>query len=177
MVSRWWNEPNLKVFWSGTPEEYFRLYDVSARAMLGRSRLPVQVTGDGAGGLVEALAARHEDGRIGVLAWNVTLDQTKIGGDPRQDRRVRIRVSVPPGAAYMVRHYRIDAGHSNIVPAWERMRRGAPWPSDDQWAELQERNTLDELGPPERAIAGGDGLLEFGFDLPMPGVSGLELIP
>ena len=82
-----------------------------------------------------------------------------------------------PGAAYMVRHYRIDAGHSNIVPAWERMRRGAPWPSDDQWAELQERNTLDELGPPERAIAGGDGLLEFGFDLPMPGVSGLELIP
>ena len=36
-MSRWafevWNEPNLEVFWSGTPEEYFRLYDVSARAV------------------------------------------------------------------------------------------------------------------------------------------------
>jgi len=154
-----------------------RYWALALLARLGRLRLPVQVSGDGAGGLVQALAARHEDGRIGVLAWNVTLDQSKIGGDPVLDRRVRIRVSAPPGAAYVVRHYRIDAGHSNIVPAWERMRRGAPWPSDGQWAELRERNTLDELGPPERATAGGDGVLEFGFDLPMPGVSCLELIP
>lgn len=28
-----WNEPNLDVFWSGTPQEYFRLYDVSAAAI------------------------------------------------------------------------------------------------------------------------------------------------
>ena len=63
------------------------------------------------------------------------------------------------------------------VRAWEQMRRGAPWPSDGQWAELRERNTLDELGPPERATAGRDGVLESGFDLPMPGVSCLELIP
>ncbi|MGB9378018.1 MAG: hypothetical protein WCB04_10955 [Mycobacteriales bacterium] len=28
-----WNEANLEVFWSGTQEEYFRLYDVSARAV------------------------------------------------------------------------------------------------------------------------------------------------
>jgi xylan 1,4-beta-xylosidase len=36
-VSRWgfeiWNEANLEVFWSGTQEEYFRLYDVAARAI------------------------------------------------------------------------------------------------------------------------------------------------
>jgi xylan 1,4-beta-xylosidase len=36
-LSKWafevWNEPNLDVFWSGTPTEYFRLYDVSARAV------------------------------------------------------------------------------------------------------------------------------------------------
>jgi len=154
-----------------------RYWALALLARLGRSRLPVQMSGDGAGGLVEALAARHEDGRIGVLAWNVTLDQSKIGGDPLLDRQVRIRVSVPPGAAYVIRHYRIDAGHSNIVRAWEQMRRGAPWPSDGQWAELRERNTLDELGPPERATAGRDGVLESGFDLPMPGVSCLELIP
>ncbi|WP_220199919.1 GH39 family glycosyl hydrolase [Ktedonospora formicarum] len=36
-VSQWgfevWNEPNLKVFWTGTQQEYFRLYDVAARAI------------------------------------------------------------------------------------------------------------------------------------------------
>lgn len=154
-----------------------RYWALALLARLGRSRLPATVAGDGAGGLVEALAARHEDGRIGILAWNITLDQSKIGGDPLLDRRIRVRVSVPARTAYTVRHYRIDAGHSNIVPAWERMRRGAPWPSAEQWSALDEQNTLDELGPPERAIAGPDGVLEFAFDLPMPGVSCLELVP
>ena len=154
-----------------------RYWALALLARLGGARLPVTVSGDGAGGLVEALAARHEDGRIGILAWNVTLDQGKIGGDQLLDRRIRVDVSVPAGTAYAVRHYRIDAGHSNIVPAWERMRHGARWPSPEQWAELDKLNTLEELDPPERAAAGGDGMLEFAFDLPMPGVSYLELVP
>jgi xylan 1,4-beta-xylosidase len=154
-----------------------RYWAMALLGRLGRSRLPVSVSGDGAGGLVEALAARHDDGRIGVLAWNVTLDQSKIGGDPLLDRRVRLRVSVPPGAICAVRHYRIDEGHSNVVPVWERMRDGAPWPSPDQWAELDELNTMDELGPPRQEVAGADGVLELGFDLPMPGVSYLEIVP
>jgi xylan 1,4-beta-xylosidase len=154
-----------------------RYWALALLARLGRSRLPVTVSGDGARGLVEALAARHEDGRIGVLAWNVTLDQGKIGGDPMLDRPVLVRLSVPPGTTYTVRHYRIDAGRSNIVQAWERMRGGAAWPSAGQWASLQELNTLDELVSPRRATAGSDGVLEFGFDLPMPAVSYLELVP
>jgi xylan 1,4-beta-xylosidase len=153
-----------------------RFWALALLARLGRSRLPVSVTGDGADGLVEALAARHDDGRIGVLTWNVTLDQGKIGGDPLLDRPVRLHVSVPAGVSYAVRHYRIDAEHSNIVPAWEQMSRGAAWPDEDQWAVLREMNTLDELGPPSRAAA-DDGVLEFAFELPMPGVSYLELIP
>lgn len=28
-----WNEPNLDVFWTGTPEDYLHLYDVTARAV------------------------------------------------------------------------------------------------------------------------------------------------
>ncbi|HYX50780.1 MAG TPA: hypothetical protein VE843_13610, partial [Ktedonobacteraceae bacterium] len=36
-VSQWgfeiWNEPNLKVFWTGTQSEYFQLYDIAARAI------------------------------------------------------------------------------------------------------------------------------------------------
>ncbi|HEV2256739.1 MAG TPA: hypothetical protein VGS06_26695 [Streptosporangiaceae bacterium] len=154
-----------------------RYWAMALLRRLGRSRLPVSVRGDGAGGLVEALAARHDDGRIGVLAWNVTLDQSKIAGAPLLDRTVRLRVAAPPGTAYTARHYRIDEGDSNIVPAWERMRGGAPWPTPDQWARLRELNTLDELRLPAQVTADGAGMLEFGFDLPMPAVSYLELIP
>jgi xylan 1,4-beta-xylosidase len=154
-----------------------RYWAMALLGRLGRTRLPVSVSGDGAGGLVEALAARHDDGRIGILAWNVTLDQSKIGGDPLLDRRIRVRVPVPAGTAYDIRHDRIDAGHSNIVTAWEQMRDGAPWPSRQQWATLAQLNTLDQLRPPERATASGDGTLEVGFDLPMPAVSYLELTP
>ena len=154
-----------------------RYWALALLARLGRYRLPVSVSGDGAGGLVEALAARHDDGRTGILAWNVTLNQGKIGGDPVLDRRVQVRVAAAPGASYTVRHYRIDAQHSNVVPVWEHMRRGAQWPTEEQWARLGELNTLDELCPPERAATGTDGMLEFVFDLPMPGVSCLELIP
>ncbi len=57
-----------------------RYWAMALLGRLGRSRLPVSVRGDGAGGLVEALAARHDDGRIGVLAWNVTLDWDPVPG-------------------------------------------------------------------------------------------------
>ena len=41
------------------------------------ARLGVTVTGDGGGSLVEAVAARRDDGTVGVLVWNGTLHQTK----------------------------------------------------------------------------------------------------
>jgi xylan 1,4-beta-xylosidase len=156
-----------------------RYWALSLLAGMGRHRLRVAVHGDGAGGLVEALAARHDDGRTGILVWNGTLDQGKIAGDVRLDREVRLRVRLPPGPSYTARHYRIDADHSNIVVAWEKLRgpaRGpdsAAWPRDGQWRTLREMNTLDELGPPARATTG----TEFAFRLPMPGVSYFELVP
>ncbi|HTX27552.1 MAG TPA: hypothetical protein VME19_11095 [Streptosporangiaceae bacterium] len=153
-----------------------RYWALALLARLGPHRLPVRIGGDGAGGLVQALAARHDDGRVGILAWNGTLDQGKIDGDPDLDRQVRLRVQVAPGSSYTVSHFRVDAGHSNIVPAWERMSRGASWPSEEQWTALGELNTLDELVPPEAHAASG-GILEFAFALPMPGVSYLELVP
>ena len=151
-----------------------RYWALRLLAGLGRHRLRVQVRGDGAGGLVQALAARHDDGRTGILVWNGTLDQGKIAGDTRLDREIALRVLAPPGASYTVRHYRIDAEHSNIVPAWEKLRDGAAWPRGGQWRALRELNTLDELVPPARVTG---GLLELAFELPMPGVSYLELAP
>jgi len=157
-----------------------RYWALALLAGLGRHRLRTTVTGDGAGGLTEALAARHDDGRIGVLVWHGTLDQGKMAGARELDRQVRLRVNVTPGTSYTVRHYRIDSAHSNIVAAWERQRGGAAWPDDRQWQALREMNTLDELEPAARAAAGAAGAagaLELTFDLPMPGVSYLHLVP
>jgi len=153
-----------------------RYWALALLARLGPHRLAVDVRGDGALGLVDALAARHDDGRVGILVWNGTLDQGKIGGDPVLSRVVRLSVYVPPGASYTVRHYRIDAGHSNIVPVWEQMRDGAAWPSSEQWPVLHSANRLEELVPPER-VAAADGVVELAFSLPMPGVSYVELAP
>ncbi len=156
-----------------------RYWALSLLAGMGRHRLRTSVTGDGAGGLVEALAARHDDGCIGILVWNATLDQGKMAGDPELDRQVRVRAQLEPGTSYTVRHYRIDAEHSNIAATWAWLRGGADWPDQGQWRTLRALNTLDELRAPERVSArvSARATLEFTFDLPMPGISYLELVP
>ncbi len=69
---------------------------VGARAARAAARDPPRrsrSTGDGAGSLVEALSSRSPSGEIGVLVWNLTLDQTKASGfgrpGPTGDRRDR----------------------------------------------------------------------------------------
>jgi xylan 1,4-beta-xylosidase len=65
-VRRWpfevWNEPNLAVFWSGTPDDYFRLYDLTAAAL--RAVDPSLLVGgpsSAAAGWIEPFLA-HADG-------------------------------------------------------------------------------------------------------------------
>ncbi len=181
----------------GAPEELFhggfgllsvgnlrkpRFWALAALARLGGSELAVHIAGDGAWGLVEALAARGGDGRIGVLVWNSTLDQSKVHGDPLLGRRVRLRICTRPGTGYTVSHHRVDAAHSNIVAEWEQMRGTAPWPDGRQWQLLRAANTLAELTPPKTHPAGpgrttGTGGLDLDFTLPMPGISYVELSP
>jgi xylan 1,4-beta-xylosidase len=152
-----------------------RFWALALLARLGTQELAVDIEGDGAWSMVEALAARDTGGRIGVLVWNAPLDQHHTGGDPRLDRDIRLRVKTE-GPGYTVTHYRIDAGHSNVVAAWERMRGGAGWPDDAQWQALAEVNVLEELTPADRVTpAGGEVMLDFA--LPMPAVSYLELVP
>jgi xylan 1,4-beta-xylosidase len=60
-----WNEPNLVVFWSGSRDEYLRLYDESARALKSvDDRLRVGGPSTAAGEWVETLAAHAES--VGV---------------------------------------------------------------------------------------------------------------
>ncbi len=116
---------------------------------LGDQRLGVALSGDGGGSLVEAVAARSDDGSIGVLAWNLTLDQTKAAGSADLARDVRVAVDgLEPGASYRLTHERVDEDHSNVASAWGRLRReGQDWPDDEQWAALREADRLDELEP------------------------------
>jgi xylan 1,4-beta-xylosidase len=143
---------------------------------LGRHRLDVAVSGDGAGSLVQSVAARTDDDAVGVLVWNGTLDQSKAGGDEALARRITTRVVALDATAYELRHFRVDAEHSNVTGTWERIGGGAAWPDDAQWAELAQADRLDELYP-RQTVQPVAGQLVIDFDLPMPGISFLQLIP
>jgi xylan 1,4-beta-xylosidase len=122
---------------------------------------------------VESWAARHDDGRIGVLVWNATLNHAQADGAPELTRTITLTVDGLSGRRHRVTHHRIDEGHSNIEAVWRAMG-GGDWPENGQWDKLRAADTLDELRPPA-TVAGGTVTLRF--DLPMPGVSFIELTP
>jgi len=143
---------------------------------LGPHRLGVTVTGDGGGSLVEAVAARRDDGTVGVLVWNGTLHQTKAGGDDALARHLVLRVAgLDETVSHLLRHFRVDATHSNITSVWESIGGGADWPNDDQWDALQRADQLDALHPPRSFDPASERAVDF--DLPMPGISYLEFSP
>jgi xylan 1,4-beta-xylosidase len=154
-----------------------RFWALAMLERLATEEIAVELDGDGAGGLVDAWGSRDpDDGRVAVALWNVTLDQTRSAGEPLLDRAVNLRVEGLAGAAYELRHLRVDLERSNIAAVWEAMSGGAAWPDGDQWAALRRANRLEELEPPRRAPAAG-GVVEAAFDLPMPSVSLVELVP
>ncbi len=154
-----------------------RFWALALAERLGDHELVVAVTGDGADSLVQSMAARDEEGRTGVLVWNGTLDQSRVDGAPLLDRRVRLRVDGLDAAAYTVTHHRVDENHSNIRAVWRATGRGADWPADEaRWEALRAADRLETLGEQQQvAPAGGSVTLEF--ELPMPGVSYLEIVP
>ncbi|HYI65330.1 MAG TPA: hypothetical protein VEW95_00235 [Candidatus Limnocylindrales bacterium] len=139
-------------------------------------RLATTVTGDGAGDMVQAIGSGAEDGRVTIVAWNGTVDVTRAGGAPILDRSASLTVSGLVAARYRLRHRRLDATHSNLVARWAQMGGTADWPDEAQWTELAARDHLEELEP-ERIVEPRGGSLELAFELPMPSVSLLELIP
>ncbi|MPZ94815.1 MAG: xylan 1,4-beta-xylosidase [Propionibacteriales bacterium] len=144
---------------------------------LGETRLPVALAGDGAGSLVEAIGTRTEDGVVSVLAWNMTLDQTKADGSEPLAREVAVQVDgLVPGATYSLAHHRVDADHSNVPGVWGRLRDDdQAWPTDQQWETLRDADRLDSLAPAGEVVAGPDGRVVVAFSLPMPSMSLLEL--
>ncbi len=146
---------------------------------LGDVQLPATVEGDGAGGLVNALAARADDGEAAVLVWNSSLDQSRIPGDELLARDAAVTVRGLPVGKVTVQHYRVDEEHNNVFSVWRDLG-GAErdWPdSEDEWRRLRAGDELVEFEPARVETIGDDGQLRRTFRLPQPGISYLSIVP
>ena len=152
-----------------------RFWAISILEQLGDDELPAELSGDGAGGLVEAWASRDADGRVAIAIWNGTLDQSKTDGDERLARDITLAIDGLPEGRYTLRHRRLDFDHSNIQAVWTR-EGGRDWPDEAGWARLRAADRLDDLEP-ERVAEVAGGRIELQFGLPMPAISLVELVP
>ena len=132
-----------------------------------------ELSGDGAASLVEAWASRG-DRRVAIAVWNGTLDQGKADGDFSLGRNVTLALTELEPGTYLFRHRRLDHDHSNIHGLWQSFGDD-DWPDDFGWDRLRERDYLEDFEPPRSIEIGQDGMFEFVFDLPMPGMSLIEL--
>lgn len=138
-----------------------RYHALTMLAALGDTELPVTASGDGADGLVQTWASRHDDGRVTVLVWVSTLDQSKRDGDPALTRRVTLAVH---GAALRAATVtRLDRDHGDITTLAARLGVDG-WPTDDQWAALR---AADRLTP--------EPLDALEIDVPQPGAVLIEI--
>ncbi|WP_238007483.1 xylan 1,4-beta-xylosidase [Dactylosporangium sp. AC04546] len=135
---------------------------------LGPTQLPVRLTGDGAGSLVECWASRDPStGAVGVLLWNGTLDHGKASVAAPLDRSVVLRVEGLPATRHTLTQWRVDADHNNIAARWAALG-GGDWPAPSQWSALAAGDVLE---PSSTTLF--ESTVEV--SLPMPSIVYLEL--
>ena len=140
---------------------------------LGPDSVAVEMTGDGAASLVEALATKKPDGTIEVLVWNGTLNQAQYRGCALLDRVLDIHLTGIDQPAYRVRLARIDEDHSNLVG---KVDPTLIWPTEEQWRQLRDKDMLDEITVADR-VSCPDETFTYRVTLPMPGVLRLRMEP
>jgi len=120
---------------------------------------------------VDALATFNGRDCVSVLVWRHADDQHAADTAARE---VALSIERLPFAGPVgVRHWRIDARHSNSHTAWQALGRPQD-PSEGQLRAIKERQGL-ELLEPEREIAGAGGRVTLTVALPLPSVSLLEI--
>ena len=179
--SRWsfevWNEPNLEVFWSGTRDEFWRLYDVTVNAVRAvDDQLVVGGPSTAAAGWVDGLLEHVASSGAPVdfvsthTYGNAPLDvRATLARHGREDAQIWwTEWGVSPthfgnandgvfSAAFLVRGMRSAAGRIDALSYWV---------VSDQF---------EELGRPPRLLHGGFGLRTVG-ELRKPRWWGLWLL-
>ena len=135
-----------------------RYHALHLLAQLGETELPVSATGDGADGLVQAWASRHDDGSLTVLVWNHTLDQQKAAGEASLARTVRLDLDGLDEATTAT-VTRLDADHGDVATLAARLGV-EDWPTDEQWEQLRAADTL-AAQPAELVRTAGGASLEI----------------
>jgi xylan 1,4-beta-xylosidase len=167
-VSGWgfevWNEPNLEVFWTGTQDDYLRLYDEAARALKDVDRrLVVGGPSTAASEWIEALAAYCEK-----HALPLELATTHTYGNLPLDFRGVLEDHGFGDADILWTEWGVGSTHfgpihdgvsgapfvlSGMQSAQHRMTALAYWVVSDHF---------EELGRPPRLFHDGFGLLTLG---------------
>jgi xylan 1,4-beta-xylosidase len=168
VVEQWsfevWNEANLEVFWSGTPEEYLKLYDVTAAAVrVVDSRLVVGGPSSAAAGWVEELLAHAERSEAPV-----DFISTHTYGSPPLDFRPMLERYGRAGTPIWWTEWGVTPTHFNevsdavfsgtflargMLSAMGRIECLSYWVVSDHF---------EELGRPPALLHGGFGLRTVG---------------
>jgi xylan 1,4-beta-xylosidase len=143
---------------------------------LREERIATDVSGDGAGDMVDAIASRGRDGDLAIVVWNGTADVSKSAGEPLLDRTVELRVTGLTAGEFEIRHRRLDEHHSNLNRSWAGLAGDREWPDDAGWQELRRADRLEDLDG-VTTVDAGDASVTLSFGLPMPAVSLIELTP
>ena len=168
VVEQWsfevWNEANLEVFWSGQPEDYLKLYDVTAAAVREvDSRLVVGGPSSAAAGWVEELLAHAEKSGAPV-----DFVSTHTYGAPPLDFRPMLARHGREGTPIWWTEWGVTPTHFNEISdavfsgafllrgmksAMGRIESLAYWVVSDHF---------EELGRPPELLHGGFGLRTVG---------------
>jgi xylan 1,4-beta-xylosidase len=159
-----WNEANLEVFWSGTREEWMRLYDVTAKAVKDvDARIPVGGPSSAAAGWVDELLehARRSGSPVDFVSTHT------YGSPPLDLRPTLVRLGFPDARILWTEwgvtptHFNpVNDGTSSATFLLSGMRSSSGrldalsyWVASDHF---------EELGRPPRLLHGGFGLITVG---------------
>lgn len=168
VVEQWsfevWNEANLEVFWSGEPEDYLKLYDVTAAAVRDvDSRLVVGGPSSAAAGWVEELLAHAEKSGAPV-----DFISTHTYGAPPLDFRPMLARYGRSGTPIWWTEWGVTPTHFNEVSdavfSGAFLLRGmkSAMGRIDSLAYWVVSDHFEELGRPPELLHGGFGLRTVG---------------
>ena len=165
-VARWgfeiWNEANLEVFWSGTQDEYFRLYDVAARAIKSvDERLLVGGPSTAAAGwIADFLDFVVAEGVAARLRLDAHVRQPAARRRPRAARRAGSTTSRSGGRSGARR-----PTHNNPISDAAFGRAVRPARDEERPGPRATRSPTGSSATTSRSSAGRRALLHGGFGL------------